>query len=435
MTQTHLASRPLFPGKLRWAMVALFIGGVTLNYVTRNSLGILAVELQRSLGMTTQQYSWVVAAFQLAYAAFQPVCGWLVDFWGVKLTLTLAAVAWSLTCMLHAGAGSWMQFAVLRFFMGATEAAASPSATKVLTQWFPRQESAVAVGWSGAGFSLGAMLAPPLIVAIQLQFGWQMAFVVPGVAGLIWAAVWYRCYDTPAQSRLITTTERSFILSGQPAPVDRRALPARQAFAAILRNKRFYGIALPAMLAEPAWQAMSFWVPLFLMRERGMDIKAIAMFAWLPFLAADFGSILGGYLARTLRARWQLSYTDAAIGSSCVGAVLMLSLCAIAFTNGPYVAIGLIAIAGFGHQMISGMLNALVIDNFDSAEVSTVNGLRGACAWLSGSLFTLLIGAVSSTLGFAPLFMGMGLFDLAGALLMISLLAGGSWRRSQRASL
>lgn len=434
MTPTKPAVQPRFAGKLRWAMVALFIGGVTLNYVTRNSLGILALELQRSLGMTTQQYSWVVAAFQLAYAAFQPVCGWLVDFWGVKLTLTVAAVAWSLTCILHAGAGTWLQFAVLRFFMGATEAAASPSATKVLTQWFPRQESAVAVGWSGAGFSLGAMLAPPLIVAIQLQFGWQMAFVLPGVAGLVWAAIWYRCYDTPARSRLITDAERDYIIAGQPAPADRRALPAPQAFAAILRNKRFYGIALPAMLAEPAWQAMSFWVPMFLMRERGMDIKSIAMFAWLPFLAADFGSILGGYLARTLRARWQLTYTDAAIGSASCGALLMLSLCAIAFTRGADMAILLISVAGFGHQMISGMLNALVIDNFDSAEVSTVNGLRGACAWISGSLFTLLIGAVSGTLGFAPLFMGMGLFDIAGALLMMAFLAGGSWRKSRRAS-
>lgn len=430
MTPADPPRRPLFHGQLRWAMLALFIGGVTLNYVSRNSLGILALELQRSLSMSTEQYSWVVAAFQLAYAVCQPLCGWLVDFWGVKLTLALAAAAWSLTCILHAGAGSWLQFAVLRLFMGATEAAASPSATKVLTQWFPRRESAVAAGWSGAGFSLGAMLAPPLIVAIQLQFGWQMAFVLPGVVGLVWAVVWYRLYDTPAQSGRISAGEREHILSGQPAPADRRAAPARQAFAAILRNKRFYGIALPAMLAEPAWQAMSFWVPMFLMRERGMDIKAIAMFAWLPFLAADFGSVLGGYLARALRERWQLSYTDAAIGSACVGATLMLSLCAIAYTKGPILAILLISVAGFGHQMISGMLNVLVIDNFDSAEVSTVNGLRGACAWLSGSAFTLLIGAVSGSIGFTPLFTGMGLFDLAGAALMIFLLASRSWRRA-----
>lgn len=435
MTQGPSPGRTLFSGRLRWAMLALFISGVTLNYITRNSLGILALELQRSLGMTTEQYSWVVAAFQLAYAAFQPVCGWLVDFWGVKLTLALMAAAWSITCILHAGAGSWVQFAVLRFFMGATEAAASPSATKVLTQWFPRQESAVAVGWSGAGFSLGAMLAPPLIVAIQLHFGWQMAFVLPGAVGIVWAFFWYRLYDGPASSRLITAAERTHILSGQTAPADRRALPAGQAFAAILRNKRFYGIALPAMLAEPAWQAMSFWVPMFLMRERGMDIKSIAMFAWLPFLAADFGSVLGGYLARTLRLRWQLSYTDAAIGSSCVGAVLMLSLCAIAYTSGPAMAILLISVAGFGHQMISGMLNALVIENFDSAEVATVNGLRGACAWISGSLFTLLIGAVSGSVGFAPLFMGMGLFDLVGAALMIALLASRGWRRARPAAM
>lgn len=110
---------------LRWWVLVLFLLGVTVNYITRNSLGIIAPELKATLGITTEQYSWIVGAFQLAYTIFQPLCGWLIDVIGLKLGFMICATLWALACIAHAGAGSWLHLAMLRFFMGGAEAAAT----------------------------------------------------------------------------------------------------------------------------------------------------------------------------------------------------------------------------------------------------------------------------------------------------------------------
>lgn len=143
---------------LRWYVLVLFLLGVTVNYITRNSLGILAPELKESLGITTEQYSWIVGAFQIAYTIFQPLCGWLIDVIGLKIGFMVCAGIWALMCIFHAGAGSWLHLAILRFFMGASEAAATPANAKTIGEWFPKSERPVAAGWAGVGFSIGAML-------------------------------------------------------------------------------------------------------------------------------------------------------------------------------------------------------------------------------------------------------------------------------------
>lgn len=146
---------------LRWWVLGLFLLGVTVNYITRNSLGILAPELKATMGITTEQYSWIVGAFQLAYTIFQPLCGWLIDVIGLKVGFLVCASIWALMYMLHAGAGSWLHLAILRFFMGASEAAATPANAKTLGEWFPKKERPIATGLAGVGLSIGAMLAPP----------------------------------------------------------------------------------------------------------------------------------------------------------------------------------------------------------------------------------------------------------------------------------
>ena len=406
---------------LRWWMLALFLLGVTINYITRNSLGILAPELKESLHMTTEQYSWVVAAFQLAYTLFQPLCGWLIDVIGLKMGFLICATIWALVCMLHAGAGSWMQLALLRFFMGGAEAAATPANARAIADWFPKKERPVAAGWAGVGFSVGAMLAPPIIVIAHHSFGWQGAFLFSGALGLIWVLLWWRFYHAPKQHPNLSQQELDFICSDNEPDLPK--LPFLTSLAQLCRNKKFYGIAIPAFLAEPAWAVFSFWVPLYLATERGMDLKQIALFAWLPFLAADFGSVASGYLTTLYRKWFGCTRINSVIASSVTGAFLMLSLTLVAMTKDPLLAIALISVGGFGHQVISCMLSALVVESFDKNQMATVNGMRGSSAWIASFLFSLLIGAVADTIGFGPLFVAMGFFDLIGALFLIALLA------------
>jgi len=406
---------------LRWWMLGMFLLGVTVNYITRNSLGILAPELKTSLHMSTEQYSWVVAAFQLAYTLFQPICGWLIDIIGLKMGFLICALIWSVTCLLHAGAGSWLHLALLRFVMGASEAAATPANAKAIGDWFPKKERPVAAGWAGVGFSVGAMLAPPIIYVAHITFGWQGAFLLTGGLGLMWVGLWWWGYHSPATHPRLSDEERVFINQDNEAIGEK--LPFFTALKVIGKEKKFYGIAIPAFLAEPAWAVLSFWVPLYLANERGMDLRQIVMFAWLPFLAADLGSVASGYLTK-IYVRWfGLTRVNSIVASSVTGALLMVSLALMTLVKDPWLAIALISVGGFGHQVISCMLSALVVERFDRRQMATVNGMRGSCAWIASFIFSLIIGVTADTIGFNPLFVAMGFFDLIGAVFLVMLIA------------
>ncbi|KGT87074.1 hexuronate transporter [Erwinia typographi] len=407
--------------KLRWWILVLFLLGVTVNYLTRNSLGILAPELKASLGITTEQYSWIVGAFQLAYTLFQPLCGWLIDVIGLKLGFAICAGIWAIVSLLHAGAGSWMHLAILRFFMGAAEAAATPANAKTIGEWFPKKERPIAAGWAGVGFSIGAMLAPPIIYFTHLYWGWQGAFFFSGVLALLWVILWWLFYHSPENHPRLDKDELALIK--QDNEPDAVRLPFFKALKSVSKNKRFYGIAIPAFMAEPAWAVLSFWVPLYLANERGMDLKQIAMFAWLPFLAADLGSVASGYLTKLYTRLFGCSLVNSVVASSVTGAFLMLSLAVVALTKDPYITIILISIGGFGHQVISCMLSALVVESFDKGQMATVNGMRGSFAWIASFLFSLLIGVTADTIGFNPLFVAMGFFDLIGAVFLVAFIA------------
>ena len=400
-------------GNLRWWIVALICAGTVANYLARNSLGVLAPELKTSLHMTTQQYSYVVGAFQLAYTAMQPIAGAIVDRFGLRIGFAAFGLAWSFANMLHALAAGWIGLALFRGLLGLAESAAIPSGIKAVAEWFPARERSVAVGWFNAGTSLGAVIAPPVVVAVTLWLDWRWAFIVTGAVGIVWAAAWYAFYRSPLVHPSITPAEQALIAAGRP-PISTRRASARE----ILGTARFWVIAVPRFLAEPAWQTFSFWIPLYLATERGMDLKQIALFAWLPFLAADAGGILGGYLSPWLMRRgWTLIPSRTA--GVTLGAVLMIAPGCIGLAASPYLAIALFCVGGFAHQMLSGLINTLSADVFAPEEVGTANGFIGQAGWIGGLLFSLLIGQLADRFGYAPLFGLLGVFDLIGAAVLI----------------
>jgi ACS family hexuronate transporter-like MFS transporter len=402
---------------LRWWIVGLICLGTIVNYLARNSLSVLAPQLQRELGFSAQQYSYVVAAFQVAYTVMLPVCGYALDRLGLQVGFALFAVLWSLANMLHALAASWPALALYRGLLGLTEAAAIPAGIKAVSEWFPPRERSVAVGYFNTGTSLGAMLAPPLVIGLATRNSWQAAFLVIGGAGLLWAVAWYRVYASPAHHPLLTQAEREHITpSGAPPPAVKPAL------ASIARRRAFWGIALPRFLAEPAWQTFNFWIPLYLASERHLDLKQIATFAWLPFLAADLGAIAGGYLSPLLVRRLGLSLVRSRIVGVALGALCMLGPGCVGLLYSPYASIAMLCLGGFGHQMISALLNSLSVDVFAPSEVATANGLIGAAGWTGGLLFSLAVGALAGTIGYSPLFACLAGFDLLATVILVLLL-------------
>jgi ACS family hexuronate transporter-like MFS transporter len=408
---------------LRWWIVGLICLGTIINYLARNSLAVLAPVLQTKLSFNTQDYSYIVAAFQVGYTIMQSVCGYVLDFLGLKLGFALFAVAWSVANLLHALATGWGSLAFFRGLLGLSEASAIPAGIKAISEWFPAKERSVAVGYFNAGTSLGALLAPPLVIWVLLQSSWQMAFVVTGALGFIFALLWWLFYRSPKHHRLLTEQEHDYILAGQESKAtaeERKPPPVLE----IISSSRFWGIAIPRFLAEPAWQTFNFWIPLYLANERHMNLKDIAIFAWLPFLAADLGGIFGGYLSPFLMEYFKVKLIPSRIAGIVLGAILMIGPGCIGLAASPYLAIGLFCIGGFAHQMISALLNTMSADVFDPHEVATANGLTGTASWTGGLTFSLVVGALATTIGYGPLFACLTLFDIIGAIIVITLVGG-----------
>ena len=404
---------------LRWYILALMCLGTITNYLDRNTLGVLAPILRTQLHITIAQYSYVVAAFQICYSITQPFAGFLIDLIGLQLGYFVFAFAWSTAAAIHALAGGWQSLALFRGVLGVCEAAAIPTGVKMSALWFPARERAIATGWFNSGSSIGAMVAPPLVIWLALSFSWRAAFVATGLIGLVVSILWLLLYRDPNGHARLGAGERALIAEGRdtddalPPPSIRR----------VLDRPSFWGLAVARFLTEPAWQTFQFWIPLYMVTVRGMDIKHYALFGWLPFLAADIGCIFSGYLSRIIGSVFRLSLVNARLAGVGIGAFCMIGPALVSLFASPLVAIGLFSLGAFAHQTLSSLMYALVTDRFERADVATATGCAGMAGYLGATLFSLLIGAVAKTVGFAPLFAALTAFDLIAFAVLASVLA------------
>ena len=209
---------------LRWYMIALVTLGTVLGYLTRNTVAAAAPTLMEELNISTQQYSYIIAAYSAAYTVMQPVAGYVLDVLGTKIGYAMFAVLWAVFCGATALAGSWGGLAIARGAVGAAEAAMIPAGLKASSEWFPAKERSIAVGYFNVGSSIGAMIAPPLVVWAIVMHSWQMAFIISGALSFIWAMAWLIFYKHPRDQKHLTDEERDYIINGQgsPAPGEAR---------------------------------------------------------------------------------------------------------------------------------------------------------------------------------------------------------------------
>jgi ACS family hexuronate transporter-like MFS transporter len=412
------------PGKLRglrWWIIGLVMLGGILNYLTRNTLSVAAPTILTELHISAKEYSWIVNAFQ-ATIMLQPIAGYVLDVIGLKLGAALFCIAWSVICMAHGLAGSWQAFAWLRGALGLAEGSVMPTGMKATAEWFPAKERGLSGGIFNVGASLGAMLAPPLVIWAIQSYNWETAFVITGALGFVWVALWLLFYDSPLKHRLLSTKERDYIVSGQETSL--QAAGARPNVWDILKRRNFWGIGLPRFLADPTWGTLSYWVPLYLTQARHFDLKHIAMFAWLPFLAADLGCLFGPSIVLFLQRRG-IRLITARKCAFTVGATMMTGVAFAGFVANPYLAIALISLAGFAHQTLSITVITMSSDLFKKNEVGTVAGLQGMCGNFGLLLFNTVIGLLVASVGYTPFFVAMAVLDLIGAAVLWSFVKAG----------
>ncbi|CAM2197727.1 MFS transporter [Paraburkholderia sp. A1RI_3L] len=403
---------------MRWWMISLVTVGLIVNYLARNTLSVSAATIMEQLHVTTQQYSYVVVAWQVCYALVQPVAGYVLDALGTKIGFAIFAAAWSLACAATALATGWQSLALFRGILGVAEAAGIPGGVKASSEWFPAKERSVAIGWFNIGSSVGALLAPPLVVWAILRGSWEWAFVIVGVLGLVWTVLWLAFYKHPKQQKRLSAAERDYIVSGQEDQGTSNGTAKKASWKEIVVSRNFWSIAIPRFLSEPAWQTFNAWIPLYMATERHMNLKEIALFAWLPFLAADVGCVLGGYLSPLFHKYCNVSLFASRKMVMVFGSLCMIGPACIGLAVSPYTAIALFCVGGFAHQTLSGALYSITSDMFDRNEVATATGLGGMSGYLGATLFTLLFGFLVTRIGYNPLFVLLALFDIVGALVL-----------------
>lgn len=397
----------------RWHMILLVCFITIINYLDRTALGVAAPTIMKELDISKEHYSWVVSAFQLAYTIGQPIVGYVIDTIGLKLGFFLCAMIWGVATLMHSLMGSWQGLAAVRAIMGFSEASAIPAGVKTASTWFPAKERGIATGVFNMGTSFGAMLAPPLIAWCILFHSWQFAFIVAGILAILAAFVWLFFYKDPKEAKRLSAEERAYIESGQEKHLH-TTKKEKTSLVRILKQRNFWGIGISRFLADPAWGTINFWVPIFFVETLHFSLKEIAMFVWLPFLMADLGCLASGFVAKFLNDRG-ISLINSRRITFTIGAVLMTTIGLVSVVENPYVAVLLISIGGFSHQLLSTVASTLGADLFRKNEVATAVGMAGAYAWSGQLIFNLFIGAFVSIIGFGPFFVALAVFDLIGA--------------------
>jgi len=405
---------------VRWQIAILLCLITTINYIDRQALAVAAPVIVEQFSLSNTEFGLITSGFLFAYAIGQLIIGPVVDRLGTKRSFRFAVIAWSIAGILHAfGRGFWSFFS-LRALLGFTESMNFPAAVKACAEWFPRAERSIAVGIVTVGPGLGALISPPLLGWLILSFGWQWAFIVPGAAGFLWLLIWQARYDRPETHPDLDEDERRLILA------DRDAAPAPEpaadepwyAFVRFLRYREVWGLMLSRFVSDGAFYFFVSWLPLYLAQERGFDLRAIALFAIIPFLAADVGSLFGGWLGARLIKRG-MSVNASRKWVIWLGALIIPCALPAALTDSAAVALALIGIAMFAIQMKASSLFTVPADLFPARDVATIWGLFGAVGSFGGMLFVAFSGWVTEHYSYVPVFAAVGVMHIVSAAIVM----------------
>jgi ACS family hexuronate transporter-like MFS transporter len=386
----------------------LFLTAV-MNNLDRQTLSVLAPTLKERLGITSVQYSYVVSAFLAAYTIGYLFAGSIIDLVGVKVALAVALAFWSVVNGLHAMATGWLALVGMRFLLGLGECFNSPAALKALAEWVPSRERGLCVAIYNNGFVVGSILAPPLVSAITLHFGWQWSFMVTGALGFVVLALWMRYYDAPEKSRFLRAEERAHILS-QRDPVAPKS-GATPTLWTLLRHPVFVAFFVSRFLTDPFSYFFNFWLPDYFQNARGFSLAMLGAVGWLPFLLADIGGPAGGAWSDWLvRRGWDPRRARLAL--MLAAAVVMPLGVAAVRVDSVWVALAILSLM-FGGQMCW-MVNQLAVlaEYFPRHLVATVISLSAVGGGIGGVLATLLIGRAVQHYGYVPVFTGMSALHL-----------------------
>jgi ACS family hexuronate transporter-like MFS transporter len=386
-------------GRYRWVICALLFAATAINYVDRQTIGVLKPTLQAELKWTESSYADIVFWFQCAYAIGYLAFGPIIDRIGARLGYAIAFTVWTVSHIAHGFVHTITQFALVRFTLGLGESGGFPSSLKAVSEWFPQQERALAVGVFNAGSNIGAIVTPLVVPAITLAWGWRAAFVATGVVTFVWLIAWLAMYRSPAFHQRVTPEELSYIRAGD-APVT----AASVSWLKLLRLRETWAYALGKFLTDPIWWLYLFWLPDFLSKRYNLDLKSFGPPLVAIYLMSDVGSVVGGWGSSKLMKSGRTANVARKI-TMLICALLVTPIVVAQFVGQLWGAVAIIGLATAAHQAWSANLMTLPSDMFPRVAVGSVVGIGGMAGAVGGMLMSKYNGYILDVFGsYQPIF-------------------------------
>lgn len=395
---------------------------------------MLAPYLKVQYHWTNTDYAHIVIAFRVAYSIGMTAFGRLMDRVGTRRGLTFTVIAYSIISMCTSLARGFASFITFRFLLGAGESANWPAATKAVSEWFPKRERALATAFFDSGSSIGGAVAPFIVLAIYLRWGWRPAFMIPGMLGFLWLIVWRRFYYPPEIHPRISAEELRMIKAdgsedgstGAPSPGDSANFKPKLPWNDLLKFPQTWGTIVARAFTDPVWFFIADWFPIYLV-AKGIELKSGLIAIWVPFIATDLGNFSGGWVSGYLVKRgWSvIAARRAVIVFGGIGVILLIPT---VLTTNLYAITSLFAVSTFAYGCFTTIANVLPADLFPSESVASVSGLSGTGAGIGTIIAFELIGyfsdtrAAATTHSFDPILIAAGLVPFIGMLLTLALI-------------
>ncbi len=268
----------------RWTMIVLCCLANTINYVDRANLAVAAPVIQHELALDAATMGLVLSGFFWTYSVMQMPFGWFADRVGARISLAVAVVWWSVFTALTAVAHNLETLLGCRLLLGVGEAGAYPSCAKVTANWFPRSERGVASSIFDSGSRIGSALSLPLVTWLVGSFGWRTSFVVTGLLGIVWVAVWIVVYRDPERHRSVTPEQLRRLQAerGTPQAADATPMP----WISLFRYRTIWGMMLGFFCLNFVIYFFITWFPTYLVQARGFSLAQLGTLGVLPALLA-----------------------------------------------------------------------------------------------------------------------------------------------------
>lgn len=381
-------------GNYRWRVLGLLFFATTINYIDRQVIGILKPFIAEDLGWSEADYGYIVTAFQIAYAIGLLTTGRFLDKFGVRIGYLWAIVIWSIAGMAHAAARGVVGFAVARFTLGVGESANFPAAIKSVAEWFPQKDRAFATGLFNSGSTVGAITAPLIVSAITVALGWQWAFIITGSLGFIWIVFWLANYQPPEKHPKISKAELNYITQGNEG----NNIGKTMKWGELFKHRETIAICSTRFISDWVWWFFLFWIPDFLSKTHGVNIKEVVLPLILIYAFASVGGIGGGWISSKF-IKMGKSIDFARKTTILISALVVLPVMLVSSITNLWVAVGLIGLAAAGHQAWSSNIFTIVSDIYPKDTVASMVGLSGFAGAIGGALSASFVGLLLETTG------------------------------------